>query len=67
MIYICEVDNGRRTVATENRNIVNVRNGSEVLAAMEAILRAKGLPAEGHTMRVYAPGRRPRLVQEVSA
>lgn len=67
MIYLCEVHDGRRVVATENRNISDLRNGAEVQAVLASIAKARGVPVAGCRMRVYEPGRRPRLVQEVTA
>ncbi len=67
MIYQCEVHDGRRVIAVENRNIVDIRNGAEVQAVLASIARGKGSSPSGCTMRVFEPGRRPRLVQEVTA
>ena len=68
MIYLCVVDDGRRVIARAQRSIVNVRNGPEVLAALESIVRPLGLKASGHRIRVYeTSGRRLQLVQEVTA
>jgi hypothetical protein len=67
VIYRCEVHDGRRVVATENRNIADVDNGPEVQAVLGAICRGKGIPPAGCTMRVYTQDRRPKLVQVVSA
>jgi hypothetical protein len=67
VIYRCEVHDGRRAVATENRFIADVKNSAEVQGVLAAICRGKGIPSTGCTMRVYTQDRRPKLVQVVSA
>jgi hypothetical protein len=65
-LYTCEVFTGRRVIDTSSREIRDLDDAIEVGKVFDSILRRLGIPGDGLTLRIYEPGRRPKLLREVS-
>jgi hypothetical protein len=65
-LYTCEVFTGRRVIDTSSREIRDLDDAIEVGKVFDSILRRLGISGDGLTLRIYEPGRRPKLLREVS-